>query len=535
MKIDDIDKIISFFYEVYLFTDEDMLIHRCCQQIIDEIVDKASKRPCTIEEKLRQIRDELKDKIRIYLTTYKRDEVNIGMSYLKAYYKVRISDMKNEQDDFEYSTRFEEILNLILLENESEVKGKNSIINGSKNMEMSFRLAYHYCVLDDNMGHYTGQKEKCNKFLKDDLKLIFKEGSCYSEEYSNYMDSYLFMNLYEVPEDSEIQTPAIRKRIQKKKLAIEEIRRLQESALKTYLGFSFEDLRLFTDFLFQHQHNNVYFFMGEKDTVDEIDKMFGIGAEAERIIDYFAIDFPRINNTQKVNKIKLLELKSILKIDGSLLIYPFEFVFNSNCFEKMVLKKHFFEYLAVGLEDSQRAEFGRALDKYEEKLSSFLAYVLLDEFCVNDYIVPKCGEEPMAEITSIIKVMEDKNQKNILKDGENKGDIDVLVADPEKKEIYNIEIKFYQPLENAREMYSVKKEDERNKNIVNPLRREQILCKNMDAVLHFLELDPCEAEKYRIRTIFVTPRPDYWLKKERPGVEYYEWAEMLDGIRKKSL
>lgn len=51
--------------------------------------------------------------------------------------------------------------------------------------------------------------------------------------------------------------------------------------------------------------------MGEKDTVDEIDKMFGIGAEAERIIDYFAIDFPRINNTQKVNKIRLLELKSI--------------------------------------------------------------------------------------------------------------------------------------------------------------------------------------------------------------------------------
>lgn len=86
---------------------------------------------------------------------------------------------------------------------------------------------------------------------------------------------------------------------------------MQESALKTYLGFSFEDLRLFTDFLFQHQHNNVYFFMGEKDTVDEIDKMFGIGAEAERIIDYFAIDFPRINNTQKVNKIRLLELKSI--------------------------------------------------------------------------------------------------------------------------------------------------------------------------------------------------------------------------------
>ena len=113
MKIDGIDKIISIFSMVYLWADEDMLIHRCCRQIIDEIVDKASKRPCTIEEKLGQIRDELKDKIRIYLTTYKKAEVNIGLSCLKAYYKVRISDMKNEQDDFEDSMRFEEILNLM--------------------------------------------------------------------------------------------------------------------------------------------------------------------------------------------------------------------------------------------------------------------------------------------------------------------------------------------------------------------------------------------------------------------------------------
>lgn len=535
MKTDIIDIIISIFQNVYAFTERDILIHKCCQNIIDEIVDKVSKRQHSIEEKIEQVRDELKGKIRIYLTTYKKDEVNIGLSCLKAVFKVRISDTNNDQNDFEESMRLEEILNLILLENESEARGMNSIIYGSKNMEISFRLAYYYCVLSDNMEHYVVRKEKYNKLLENDLKLIFKEGYFYSEEYSNYMDSYLFMNLYEVPEDSVIKTPAIKERMQKKKLTIEEIRCLQESAVKTYLGFSFEDLRLFIQFLFQHQNNDVYFFMGEKDTVDELEKSHGIGAEVERIIDYFSMDFPLISSAEKINKIRLLELKSILKIDGSLLIYPLEFVYNSNCFEKIVLKKHFLNYLAFGLEDSQKAEFEKKLDKHEEKLSSFLAYALLDEFCVNGYIVPKCGEEPMAEITSIIKVMEDKKQKNILNDGENKGDIDVLAADQEKKEIYNIEIKYYQPLGDIGEMFSVKKENERNTNIVKPIRREQILYDNMEAVLRFLGLDPCEADKYKIKTIFVTPRPDYWLKKEKQNIGYYEWVEMLDGIRKKSL
>lgn len=147
MKIDDIDKIINIFQIVYRCTEEDALIHICCQRIIDEIVDKVSKEQYSIEERIEKVRDELKDKIRIYLTTYKKDEVNIGLSCLKAFFKVLISDTNTEQNNFEVSMRLEEILYLIFLENESEVRGKNSIINGSKNMEISFRLAYYFCVL----------------------------------------------------------------------------------------------------------------------------------------------------------------------------------------------------------------------------------------------------------------------------------------------------------------------------------------------------------------------------------------------------
>lgn len=142
-----------------------------------------------------------------------------------AYFKVLISDAGNEKDNFELSMRLEEVLNLLLIENSVESHGGNSIINGSKNMQISFRLA---------------------------------------EQYSEYMDSYLFMNLYEMPEDSVINTEAIQDRMHREKLTMEDIRCLQEGAVKDYLGFSFEELRLFGNFMCNHLNNAVYFFISNK-------------------------------------------------------------------------------------------------------------------------------------------------------------------------------------------------------------------------------------------------------------------------------
>lgn len=282
MRTEDIDMIIDIFQSVYVITENDILIQICCQSIIDKIVDKANKAQHSIEEKIQKVSEELKDRIKMYLFTYKKNEINIGLSCLKAYFKVLISNTNVEQNNFEYSMRLEELLNLILLENESHETGNNSIINGSKNMQISFRLAYFYCVLCDNIEHYAIQKEKYECLLENDLKLIFKEGFFYSEEYSNYMDSYLFMNLYEMPEDSVIKTPEIRRQMQKKDLTIEKIRYLQEAAVKMYLGFSFDNLRLFIQFLSQNQDNDVYFFMAEKSIVDEMENKYGLGAETKK-------------------------------------------------------------------------------------------------------------------------------------------------------------------------------------------------------------------------------------------------------------
>ncbi len=542
MDTEYIDKIISLFQIIYINADKDIRIskkhsvHTYCQNIINRIVESADNKPCSLEEKIQTIKTELKKQIIKFLAMYKKEEINTGLFCLNAFFKVMVSDTTQEKNDFEYSMRMEELLCLLLIENSIDTTGKNSILDECKPMMIAFRLAYYYCVFIDNIEHYLIQKENCHALLETDLMLIFREGFFTNPDYSLFMDSYLFMGLYEIPEDSEIKTEAIRNRIEREKLSIEDIRYQQGNIIKKYLGFSFEELRWFSNFLFEHQHNPVYFFMKRSDAVAKIEQEYGIGTEAEKIIDYFSLNFQTINNTKKLNKIRLSELKSILKINDSIFICPMGFMYTFNCFEKMVLKKHFFEYFAGHLEELPRKELEKQLDKHVEKMSSFLAYVLLDAFCINHYTVPQCDGEPIAEIKSIIKTTGNKQQKNILKDEKNSlGDIDVLAADKEKKEIFNIEIKYYKPLEKVKEIYAKAKEQERDKNVISPLHRAEILYENREDVLRFLGLDSHEAKNYRVRTIFVTPRPDFWLEKDSRGIEYYKWVEILDAINKKAL
>ena len=81
-------------------------------------------------------------------------------------------------------------------------------------------------------------------------------------------------------------------------------------------------------------------------------------------------------------------------------------------------------------------------------------------------------------------------------------------------------------------MLCKEKENERIENTITLMNREKILYDNMEDVLCFLRLDTCEADKYKIKTIFVMPRPDYWPRQGKQGIEYYEWVEIQDAVKK---
>lgn len=535
MDSEYIKNIIFCFQYAYETAERDNLVHLCCKSIIDDILKEQQMETYPIYKKIEIIRENLTNKIKDYLLTYNKQEINIGLLYFKALFRSKISNAGLEQLNFETSMRQEEILYLLLISQTSPSRKNNSILNGSKNMTLAFRLAYYYNILIDNIEHYSIQKEKFNLILEKDLSYIFKEGGFYSKEFSDYMDELLFMNLYEMPEDSSIETQAIDNEMKRKGITIERIKNEIDSIIKKYIGFTFKNLRDFISFTIEYFNDNKLFFVMNKEEMSLKLKKVGMEAEFNNIIKTFCVDLNLNEVSGKINLVRAMELRSILQMDDKIIIFPIDLIYNINCFEKFITRKHFIEYLTLDLEPQLKEQLDRELSRYEEKMSTFLSYVLLDVFTKNGYIVPKINNIPIPEIKSIIKVDDKKKTINILNDKKLSGDIDVLAINDSKKEIYNVEIKYYKPLDNLYEIHSLTKNKERDKNVKNPLHRAQILFDNRPTVLKFMGLDESKANNYNIRTIFVTPRPDYWMKENSRNVEYYEWVEFIDSINKKLL
>lgn len=305
--------------------------------------------------------------------------------------------------------------------------------------------------------------------------------------------------------------------------------------VKKNFGFTFEDLNNLTRCIYNIQKTIDICYIDKTVISDKINTDFKMKRETlDSIIDFFSIEL-NINANEKIDLIRVLELKSILQLEGSVLIHLLDLIYNINCFEKFLMRKHFVEYLTYNWNSNARTQLDKSLSKLEEKVSSFLAYVLLDVFITSGYRVPMNKNIPLAEIKSITKIDDDKRTINILNIDNSSGDIDVLAISESKKEIYNVEIKYYKPLDNIQSIYSSTKEAERKKNVKTPLNRGEILYYNRSTVLKYMDLDVSESAVYKVRTILVTPRPDYWMQQDNRGVEYYEWVEFIDALKKNLL
>lgn len=39
-------------------------------------------------------------------------------------------------------------------------------------------------------------------------------------------------------------------------------------------------------------------------------------------------------------------------------------------------------------------------------------------------------------------------------------------------------------------------------------------------------------DEYKVRTIVLTPRPDYWLLTDSKDIEYYTWVDFINNLEK---
>ena len=204
-------------------------------------------------------------------------------------------------------------------------------------------------------------------------------------------------------------------------------------------------------------------------------------------------------------------------------------LFNSDCFEKFILKSHFQKHFFVN------SKLKNVLDTHESKISEYLSYCILSEFIDNGYEVPvNENSVPMADVDKIF----DENGRNILNifNSKKTWDIDVLVGDSKKRIIYNIEIKYNQAIINlnkfAKEIRK-KKEDTLRGKLIKAKRREDILSENIEAVLNFLNIKTTSQDDFKVKTIVVSIKPDPFLKKASKELElqYDYWGSFISKIK----
>ena len=526
-EIECYDRLIDYVNEAYLWADTDPILqYAVTEQINGIIIEIKASKLLSLEEQFKVLLQRMEEEIVKYLFTYNETEIAVALLFLKAQLRTQISLSGTVQKDYELVNRHSEILQLIkiLLKNNKKTWKGKSILKGSKNLATSFRYAYYLNVIMDNieMCHAINRDSK----LQIDLFHMLREGCFYTDEYNDYMDSILKMSEEVIPEEAEIQSLALRKYLKKKGCYIDTI----TGEVDQYL---YDNLKLtnkyLTGFCFQGNHN---FADPVYCDCDEY---------IETIKSYFPneqINFDHAVSLFSLNKlcgmeitIRDIELRSIYQIDNRIIFYPFDLCWNISCFQKFLLRNQFTEMYFKTLSIKDIDKLKKQIRKTESKISTYLAYVIAEQMWNNGYCVPQNNGIPLAEIHCIITHQGGKSI-NLLKSDKDYGDIDVLAADSTKKQIYNIELKYFKPLINLKDLGDNYKVSDRDKYIKKAQERENIIRENMSAVLALLEEN--ENMNYTVRTIVVSPRPDYWLKT-CDSVEYMDWVDFLNRIRNKNL
>ena len=524
-----IKKITDYVQEAYVWAEEDNIIDAAVNMNMKEIIDEVRLSKNTISEKVNILHNLLKDEIKKFLLTYNKIELMIGLLELKTFLRTKMSGEYN--GDYEIINRHEEILYLIqivLSSCENEFKNK-SLIDGTKNLAMSFRFSYYYNVLSNNIEWFLSQGHKVDTTTVD-ISDFFKEGVFYTDSYNKYMDNALLISQIENPDDMNIETLSIKEKVESKGISKEKIKENIDNIIKKY--FNLCNLNEFVYWGLRQKPEKFLIIKDKKEYFDlikrKLDKSYDV---FNSIIKTFSLN-SLLNKKSLLNDLRHIELRSIFESENTIIFYPFDFIYNCSCFEKFMLRRHFVEYYSILLDVNKREELNKELSKHEADISTYLAYVIADQLYINGYKLPMEDGSPYAEVKSIVV----NDRLNLLKDGNStQGDIDVLALNDLKKEIYNIEIKYYKPLHNLRDINSEHKIEERKKNIINPQKRACILKNNIKEVINFLGGHVEDSDKYKVRTIFITPRPDYWLFTDGKDIEYYTWVDFINEIKNKSI
>lgn len=500
-------------------------------------VDKSKK---LIEQAI-HLRELIEKQIKEHLKFYHKDDLIVGSLVIKEAVRRYLLKVKQEENEtWKMINEYEVLLILIRLTLEINKKdfigaSLGELEDGYSNFITAISLARFCVILTHNIdtldyidnNSLSLEEITFKPIVDDDLELFYSE--------------YLEMGLNEKPEDENIKNDSLKKKLDLIGISKKQREKYANNFIKQEFGFNITEANGFSTLLLKEEFPSLQefqFFVNNKEALfhknlpylaiydKNILKNY-IFKNKKEILEAIIRTFNLNEIVQdKPNKERIIELKSIYEVKNLIIFGRVDLIQNVSAFEKFAYSGHYIDLYKKNIGDK------KIITELQQKLSSYLAYVIADRLMQNGYILPmeklpkSIGGEyvPRAEIKKI-KV----NGKNIL---QGRGDIDVLALDEKKQEIILIELKHYKPAITQKQLFD--KSKIKNKNVIYKIKeREEIIKKNINEVKKFIGKE--DNNIYRVKSIFVTSRPHYYATTKELGIKYMTWTQLLKGIAKKDI
>lgn len=500
------------------------IAHRTIMKIVKSIGNEKS----TLKEKMDKVALMVSDEISKHVYQYSEKELIIVLLTLKVRFKSMISIRgdHHEQVDFSDASRHVEILYLIktlLSYSDREYEG-NSIIDNNLMLTLSFIYAEYLAIIKYNIESYSSQSNKDHFNIE--LENVIIANFFDTNKYDNYLNNMLKESHGSVPEEHEIKTPKLKEYLKLKGYDIETIQSEIDTCLYDNIGIRLGDIDSF------HQSNEDYKNIVFSNYEEYIKKIKIADRNKSINFDNMLTLFSLNDSSEKELELHDIELRCIYKINDIIVFHPFDLCMSRINFEQFLMRNHYVEMYLKLFSDEITKGIYTGIKKIESKISTFISYAISEEMHLNGYVVPLDLDVPMAEIKNI-RFQDGARTFNLLKPlGVDYGDIDILAADRNKKQIYNIEFKYYKPLIGFKGVENSRKTESRIKDIDKAIRRESLIKENVSTVLEFLKLP--KDETYTVQTVIVSARQDYWLQGNEP-IYYLTFTQLLDKIKERSL
>lgn len=461
------------------------------------------------------ILDKLKELIIHSIKLYKKVDIIASGIMIKEICRRELIFIASEVDVWKIHSEYKLALELIRISleiEESEFLGF-SICEEDEYGNCSFisaiaLLRFYINILENKNNAKFIKKE----YTLDEMLFDFIE----DEAMRKFFYEYGMMAGSEKPEDYNIQDEKLNIKLENNKNSKKDIINLTNEVINKGFNFSLDSLKSLAS-LKRVQKNNYSIINIERKTSF---KKKNYCINAENIIQTFSL-----NNIKKdvdgEFSVYDIELASFYEYEDYIIWGEVDFIQNISTFEKFSMSSHFLERYNLNEEIIKESR------QIQTKLSTYLSYVIADLLYSKGYKLPMEKIEDGYAIKAEIDKIKVSN-KNILN---TYGDIDVLALDENKKEILNIEFKHYKPAMNMKELMYNDKSKIEDKRIVDKVKkREGVIKENISEVVRFLGGN--EKEKFNVKSIIITSRPNFYAINMSKSVEYMTWNQFISWIEK---